>query len=130
MSSANVGDRVGVIWGADSDHEIRIAGFGVRVEDSVPTGAVGWWAELLKEAHAPNPTIQLDSGEIVYGCECWWGPEAAIKRRLSQCEDQGAEVQTVSVADRREQFRLREKLIQDQCRENLIPETTNPDQGG
>ena len=21
----------------------------------------------------PNPKIVLDSGEVVWGCECWWG---------------------------------------------------------
>lgn len=23
-----------------------------------------------------NPKIILDDGEVVWGCECWWGPEA------------------------------------------------------
>ena len=23
-----------------------------------------------------DPKIILDDGEVVWGCECWWGPEA------------------------------------------------------
>lgn len=31
----------------------------------------------------PNPKIELDSGETVWGCECWWGPEEKIKTVLT-----------------------------------------------
>lgn len=27
-----------------------------------------------------NPKIRLDDGREVWGCECWWGPEANFKR--------------------------------------------------
>ena len=27
-----------------------------------------------------NPKIQLDNGHIVWGCECWWGPEEEFKK--------------------------------------------------
>lgn len=30
----------------------------------------------------PNPTLKLDSGITVYGCECWWGQEKAVKNSL------------------------------------------------
>jgi hypothetical protein len=29
----------------------------------------------------PNPRIRLDSGKIVGGCECWWGPEAGFEEK-------------------------------------------------
>ena len=27
----------------------------------------------------PNPRIRLDSGKIVWGCECWWGGEKGFE---------------------------------------------------
>lgn len=29
-----------------------------------------------------NPRILLDSGSYVYGCECWWGAEEAVKDKI------------------------------------------------
>jgi hypothetical protein len=26
-----------------------------------------------------NPKSLLDSGKVVWGCECWWGPEDQVK---------------------------------------------------
>lgn len=28
-----------------------------------------------------NPRIRLDSGAVVWGCECWWGAEAGFEKR-------------------------------------------------
>jgi hypothetical protein len=30
----------------------------------------------------PNPTIKLDTGKTVYGCECWWGSESKVKEMI------------------------------------------------
>lgn len=32
----------------------------------------------------PNPKIKLDNGSIVWGCQCWWGPEEEIKAKYQQ----------------------------------------------
>ena len=32
----------------------------------------------------PNPCIKLDNGHTVWGCECWWGSEQAILKRLGK----------------------------------------------
>jgi len=29
-----------------------------------------------------NPRIDLDNGETVWGCECWWGPEEKFLERF------------------------------------------------
>ena len=29
-----------------------------------------------------NPRIDLDSGKTVWGCECWWGEEKAVRNRF------------------------------------------------
>lgn len=31
---------------------------------------------------APNPKIKLDSGEIVWGYQCWWTTEERVKAML------------------------------------------------
>lgn len=36
---------------------------------------------LLKNPYK-NPKILLDSGDVVWGMQCWWGPEDQIKRKL------------------------------------------------
>ena len=38
--------------------------------DTVPTRG------FLKGSKIANPTITLDRGGVVYGFECWWGPES------------------------------------------------------
>lgn len=35
----------------------------------------------------PNPRITLDSGEIVWGCEVWWGPENKIRDYVAKLRD-------------------------------------------
>jgi hypothetical protein len=35
--------------------------------------------ELVSAGLGKNPRIKLDSGKIVWGCECWWGAEEEFK---------------------------------------------------
>jgi hypothetical protein len=79
-----IGERVGAILDGD-EKQVRFFGYGVRVEDEVPVGA-GGMGELLVEMGRKNPTILLDSGEKVYGCECWWGSEEKIKKSIGSRE--------------------------------------------
>lgn len=44
----------------------------------------------------PNPKIVLDSGEVVWGCECWWGAAEAAEQKL-QIQTGGRKVNTVPV---------------------------------
>lgn len=37
--------------------------------------------EAKKFVGFPNPTIKLDSGVVVFGCECWWGPVNDLKEK-------------------------------------------------
>jgi hypothetical protein len=105
---ANVqrGDRVGAMCHRDKD-TIYIFGYGtflgnlVPGEDSkipLPVGAVA----ASREPRKPNPCIELDSGKHVWGCECWWGPERAVRDTL---EASGMEIVTVDIDDTRQQYR-------------------------
>lgn len=81
MPSVKVGDRVGAICSGKGD-TIKIYGFGTFEGNHIPEEAVGPFAEAMRELKVENPRIRLDSGEVVYGCECWWGPENAIREKL------------------------------------------------
>lgn len=69
-----VGQRVFAIRDAD-DNNVYSYGFGVYVGNEVPDGEAEGLAEHLRIGGQPNPKIVLDNGKVVWGCECWWGPE-------------------------------------------------------
>ncbi len=77
-------------------------GSGIYLGELVPDyeGERGTWADSLKKIGLENPTIKLDSGEIVYGCECWWGSEEKMKKMT-----EGKEIITVSVKDLKEDLK-------------------------
>lgn len=64
--------RVGAICGGN-EKLVRMFGYGEHLGDlvpDVPADSLGM-APFMMEAGAKNPAIKLDSGKIVYGCECW-----------------------------------------------------------
>jgi len=66
------GSRVVALRNTISD-VAYVYGFGVYVGDEpFPTG---WMVGI------PNPKIVLDSGEVVWGCQCWWGCEEAFNQK-------------------------------------------------
>ncbi len=93
------GTRVFAVLCAD-EKEVQFLGFGVYVGDEVPPVPMGivrslfeatTWEEydatLVRDGLAvadyprpTNPKIQLDSGDVVWGAECWWGPEEAYPK--------------------------------------------------
>ena len=59
--------------------EVKLFGYGVYQGDEIPPlGIIGPFGEM-NQFGIRNPKIQLDSGEVVWGCECWWGPEDKVK---------------------------------------------------
>jgi hypothetical protein len=79
--SIKAGERVGAILRANAG-ACEFLGYGVYEGDFLPEEAIGFIAKALVEAKVKNPRIRLDSGSVVYGCECWWGSEAEVKKRL------------------------------------------------
>lgn len=94
-----IGDRVGAILSAD-DKAVRFCGFGVYVGDEIPKEAAGWIADVARDMGHANPKIQLDSGKVVYGCECWWGSEEEVRRQLA-----GREIIHVDIDEERDRAR-------------------------
>lgn len=106
-----IGSRVGAILSAQKD-EIKFIGFGVYEGDFTPPGnrpaptfeelmadpevikPEGVDEAVLRENHKAmlegplgrmlyfNPRIRLDNGDIVWGRECWWGPEEKVQGEL------------------------------------------------
>lgn len=92
------GERVGAILGSNDDGSIDFLGYGTYVGDEPPIGAVGFVASLNSDLH-PNPKIELDSGKIVWGRECWWGPEENIRATLV-----GKKINEVDIEEIRKDF--------------------------
>lgn len=103
--SAEVGERVGAILEAD-DEKVRLFGYGVFAgEEEAPTAPFGFtWEEFENLAREQwpkrvfeqrknegtlrpkNPKIELDDGRVVWGQECWWGPEERIREMIGDRE--------------------------------------------
>ena len=70
-------------------------GAGEYVGDEIPPKEIGGF-----NMGAPNPKILLDSGETVWGCECWWGPEEQIRKRYPEKEYEWKDVSIVKARER------------------------------
>lgn len=67
--AAQVGDRVIAISHTE--------------ENTVYVFGSGIYAGCAEEdAGFPTKKILLDDGQVVYGYECWWGPEAVIQEKI------------------------------------------------
>lgn len=75
----NVGDRVGCFLSVVRDTALFL-GWGTYVGEEVPPNeGTNSMTAYLTGLRRMNPKILLDSGEVVWGCECWWGPEEEVK---------------------------------------------------
>ena len=106
MPRREPGIRVGTISHSEGD-TIFIFGYGIYEGDHVPTAEdrpEGMMGDALFEEQVSNPRIRLDDGKVVWGCECWWGPEEKVKERISKFED----CKKVDIEDRRKEHRSKE----------------------
>ncbi len=93
--------RVGAILQQTEDGVVEFLGYDVLQPDKViPEDGVGLWTDICKETGDMTPKIVLDSGEVVYGCECWWAAEDEIKQRLAEAK----EVKQVSITQVRADY--------------------------
>jgi len=96
--------RVGVIIG-ESDGVLKVLGNGEYVGDEVPIEAVGMFADMMRKINHPNPKIVLDNGDVVYGCECWFGSIEKMDRIIASHKN----VVTVNIGDIRREYREQEE---------------------
>lgn len=69
-----VGERVGAIRDATPE-KVFFFGYGVYEGRKMHPQ---WGIE--------NPCIKLDSGDVVFGIECWWGPEDKVRDSIGDRE--------------------------------------------
>lgn len=120
-----VGTRVGAICGkSDDGPHVLFFGYGTYQGEEVPGPDVfGPTGIKLCEYNIPNPKILLDSGEIVWGCECWWGDEADIKKALEGWASEGSPTKMITPGE------YREKCQQASLKEGS-PSTPTPENPG
>lgn len=84
MARLNVGDRAGAIVSTNQkDKTATLFGYGIyQGEEVPPADERNPMMGMLHENGIKNPKITLDSGEDVWGCECWWGPEDMVQKHL------------------------------------------------
>ena len=66
--------------------EINIYGYGEYIGDE-PCPILGG---------IPNPKIVLDNGDVVWGCECWWGAAEKAEEKLG-FHVSGRKINTIKV---------------------------------
>lgn len=94
-----IGDDVGCCISMTPE-EALFLGYGTYVGDEVPPDLGGRsLTSMLAAQGQKNPKILLETGDVVWGCECWWGPKAAIDAQL-----QGKEVKRVTIAEFRQEI--------------------------
>lgn len=72
---SKIGDRIGAVLSAD-ESTVKLLGYGTYVGDEVPpTG-------LAHDMNLPSPNLQLENGRTVWGFQCWWGSEEAVKKMI------------------------------------------------
>jgi len=103
---SKIGDKVGAFISTDPEtKKLFFLGYGIYEGDTIPSKeARGFLAEGLREYGRPNPTLKLENGDTVYGCECWWGAEARIKQQIEECQKAGYTIEIVRIADRRKAY--------------------------
>jgi hypothetical protein len=89
------GDRIGAYMSRDTT-TVNFLGFGVYEGDEIPPEDAGGFAKLVREIGMTNPKLKLDNGVVVWGCECWWGPEEKVKADMEEAKQNGLIVRHVT----------------------------------
>lgn len=78
------GDRIGAIRSA-KNNTVQLLGYGTYLGDEVP-------GDLYPR---PTPKLQLDNGNVVWGFQCWWGSESAVRSRIDMYKRAGWVIEEV-----------------------------------
>jgi hypothetical protein len=93
--SREIGHRVGAILSMNETH-VRLIGYGTYQGEHTPPDDIGGFI-----IGRTNPKLVMDDGTVVWGCECWWGPEKKMRKRIA-----GLAVIPVNMADERQRYAL------------------------
>lgn len=85
-----IGSRIGAILSLNGNKkQVELIGYGTYAGDEVPPAGTAGIGAVLHEVGITTPKLVLDDGQVVWGCECWWGPEDELKGRI---QDDGLEI--------------------------------------
>lgn len=84
MPGTLAGARVGAILSGD-EKTVQFLGYGIYIGHEHPPAGFEDAPEFI------NPKILLDDGRVVWGYQCWWGPEQQIRGMLG-----GREIEMVT----------------------------------
>lgn len=106
------GDRVGAIIGSNDDGSVDYLGIGTYLGWKKPSEfpeedrPVGFFGDEITKQDYENAVIKLDDGNIVWGCECWWGGIEAMNKSL-----EGKKLIQINMRE------YRKKYKEEQCKE-------------
>lgn len=83
--SCKVGGRVIALQSIKNNVAYSLGG-GVFKGYEIPNAVQFPHLRMFSENNIPNPRIDLDSGGVVWGCECWWGSEESVTAQLASKE--------------------------------------------
>ena len=96
-----IGSRAGAVAYSDNKkRELVVFGFGVYEGEHTPPPDVTFMG-MPYDSEFTNHRIKLDSGEHVFGFECWWGSEEAIKKNIEEYQKSGFAIKTITVKEYR-----------------------------
>lgn len=98
------GTRIGAVLSA-TDKQVEFIGYGTYEGEEVPDEECVGMGPMLRAIGMPNAKIKLDSGETVYGCECWWSEEEELKQYIERRQSEGHTIINITVSE----FRTRAK---------------------
>jgi hypothetical protein len=98
------GERVGAICGRDEENKtVWFFGYGVYMNESIPTDHVFGPFGPASQLGMSSPRIRLDSGDDVWGCECWFSSQETVAKMLEAAKDQGYEVKEITPSKYRDE---------------------------
>lgn len=78
-NTLKIGDKVGVITDFTDDGICYFMGYGKYMDEEIPhQKAKGPLVDVARIAKKKVPKIKLNNGDIVYGCEVWWGQKESV----------------------------------------------------
>lgn len=80
-----IGERV-IAFQSFKEGVLKLIGYGKYLGDEIPDEKAGGLCQMLREEGIKNPCIVLDSGEKVYGAECWWAPIAQFQDTIGKTD--------------------------------------------
>ena len=92
------GDRVGAIISREGG-TVNLLGYGEYKGEEIPSEEAGGMGPIARKLEMENPKIELDNGDVVWGCECWWGDESEVQAMVEDAD----EVNDISVQEFRQQ---------------------------